>query len=249
MRAVTGGARSIAFVALGCIFMSAKSFVIFSPATTTTTGGAVRAHLEREYWDSLSTEETKLARSMAAGMQFFISKDLDSALREWDNVLQMDPDHYIFQRGLALFCSQRYEDAFLQFQKDAELFETKYADSATEERIWAAASRLMTSDDLPPLPPLQLKESDPFKRHAYEMLAGISSHGMLELESKGKLPTEGEKDSFGRGFFWDVYVAIFYHSQGKQEEANKLMRRATLRTLGNSDNWSIVPHTWLQNYT
>lgn len=99
------------------------------------------AGLESEYWNSLSrTEQTILAKSRAGG-EYLKLGQLEEALACFD-VAQDLSQHtrYEWHRGLALFYLGRDADAAADLVANAQRFEERFEEPATEERIFAAAA-------------------------------------------------------------------------------------------------------------
>jgi len=97
--------------------------------------------LEAEYWSTLDDRERKILVATRKGKEYLKLGQLDDALSNFDVADDLgDGERYLWQRGVTLFYLERYEDAFDDLLDNADLFEERYGDPASEERLLAAAA-------------------------------------------------------------------------------------------------------------
>lgn len=99
------------------------------------------AQLEEEYWEGLDETEREILVKTRAGKAYLKMGQLDDAMTCFDTVRDLSHgSKYLWQRGLTLFYLERYGEAADDLGQNAELYETKFHEPATEERLlWAAA--------------------------------------------------------------------------------------------------------------
>lgn len=97
---------------------------------------------EAEWLREASSLEKKIGQFMDEGMECLQMLNIESAEKAFDAVYQLNPSAYCWQAGIAKFYLAKLEESADCFALNAALFESKFDQPASEERIWRDASEL-----------------------------------------------------------------------------------------------------------
>jgi len=115
---------------------------------------------EEEWMRQASTTEREVFRQTERGLQMLKMLRVDEALEAFDAVFQLKPDAYLWQAGIARFYKDDFYGAAEVLARCAEIYETRFGEPASEERIWRNACLLKTFGNLSRKERKQLLASD-----------------------------------------------------------------------------------------
>jgi len=227
---------------------------------------------EAEWMRQASEEEQEVFRYTEKGMNALKMLDVKQASESFDRVFQLRPSAYLWQAGIAKFYLNELEEAAEIFAKCASIFESKFGEPASEERIWRNACELKLISsldkkerkriqqqggiDLPTIPAndqtAQLLASE--RRKAVKIArdlfdATVANDYSTTILSKAKLRSVGgafEKNPQLDIKMWKLsswfYLGLYYDAVGDEEEGKKCMKMA-LRLRPSAGNASDIIHT------
>ncbi|CAM9333349.1 unnamed protein product [Choristocarpus tenellus] len=129
---------------------------------------------------------------------------------------------YTWPLGLGLFYLERYSDVVNQLESDITYFEGKFGDSATDERIFRAASLMhlarLKGEPLEgvaeSIQPLEIKEPTFLRRTVHELFRGQASAQDVEAVISGE---EGKSfDYLGTRFYGQFFLGLWYDACGEE---------------------------------
>uniref|UniRef100_A0A6U2NIM3 SAP domain-containing protein n=1 Tax=Leptocylindrus danicus TaxID=163516 RepID=A0A6U2NIM3_9STRA len=97
---------------------------------------------EKMYVENSDDVEREVFQQSDRGLKALRMGDLEEAKVAFDRVFAMKPSAYLWQAGLVLFYLGDVFKAAECFAKNALLYEKKFGEPASEERIWRDASEL-----------------------------------------------------------------------------------------------------------
>lgn len=152
----------------------------------------------------------------AATLQFKAGKISDS-IQTYNEVVKRRPNFkpYLWQRGLALYLNDQYEECDEQFRIDVTV---NPAD--TEEAIWNYMCRAAEFGKPTVIMQLNGKDSRPFMRLAYDVFAGEKN--WKELSDLGDL---AGRDSLSY-FYSRLYLSLYFHANGETDSSLKYIKEA-----------------------
>jgi hypothetical protein len=103
---------------------------------------------EEEWFRQASDIEQKVYRLTEAGIKALKMFDLDSASSKFDEVFKLRPSAYLWQAGIVKYYLNELEEAARIFSESASIFESRYGEPASEERIWRNACELKLFNSL-----------------------------------------------------------------------------------------------------
>jgi tetratricopeptide (TPR) repeat protein len=117
------------------------------PGTTSAIIGAkdyaINIHnTQTQFLRQASLIEQEIYTSTERGMDMIRALRLDDAATAFDRVLQLKPDAYLWQAGIVQFYLGDLQRAIDIFTRCATIYETRFDEIASEERIWRNASVL-----------------------------------------------------------------------------------------------------------
>jgi tetratricopeptide (TPR) repeat protein len=99
--------------------------------------------LTEEAWLSQASQvERQVFKWTEQGMEALKMLRLDDASKYFNNVFEVKPQAYLWQAGIVKFYMEDYEGAAQIFARNAEVYESRFDQPATEERIWRDACAL-----------------------------------------------------------------------------------------------------------
>lgn len=97
----------------------------------------------REQWMRQATPvEQEIFRKTELGMEMLKMLRLEEASAAFDRVFELKPDAYLWQAGIARYYLNDWDGAAEIFSRCAATYESKFLESASEERIWRNACLL-----------------------------------------------------------------------------------------------------------
>jgi tetratricopeptide (TPR) repeat protein len=117
------------------------------PGTTSAMRGAKDfsidpAATEYQWLQQASAEEQEVYRLTNRAMEALRMLDLDDAIAAFGAAVQIKPNAYVWQQGIAQFYKGDIDGAAATFTRCASTYEAKFDMPATEERIWRNACNL-----------------------------------------------------------------------------------------------------------
>lgn len=103
---------------------------------------------EEEWMRQANSVEQQVFRYTEKGMTALKMLEVEKASESFDNVFQLRPSAYLWQAGIAKFYLNELEEAADIFAKSASVFESKFGEPASEERIWRNACELKLLNSL-----------------------------------------------------------------------------------------------------
>ena len=97
---------------------------------------------EQEWMRQASDVEQEVFRQTDRGMEMLKMLRLEEAVDAFDAVFALKPNAYLWQAGIAKFYIGDLEGAADIFAQSAEIYETRFGQPASEERIWRYACEL-----------------------------------------------------------------------------------------------------------
>ena len=99
--------------------------------------------LEADYWSSLDDVERQIQGASRSGAAFLRQGDLEGALEQFDRAQQLSKNsRYEWHRGICLYYLDRFDDARVDFVENAQRYEERFSEPASEERLFAQACAL-----------------------------------------------------------------------------------------------------------
>lgn len=95
-----------------------------------------------QWMQQASAEEQEVYRLTDEGMEALKMFDLDTSVKAFEAAVAIKPNAYVWQEGIAKFYKGDLNGAAGTFTRCAELYESKFDQPATEERIWRNACNL-----------------------------------------------------------------------------------------------------------
>jgi hypothetical protein len=143
---------------------------------------------------------------------------------------------------LVLFYLGRYADAAQQLRNDAVIYEAKFEENGTDERLWALAADALaqTPPSGEPAAELPFKESNIVRAKLYTLFTEGTAAALAEVQAL--MTPEGEQDPMGRRFYGDLYLSLWYEMQGDTELAKHHMLAAKQSSHPKLDDfWRVIP--------
>ena len=196
--------------------------------------GGDEGDLQAEYWSSLDDAEKEAVRKVDAGHRYFMDGQLDSSLECYTQALRAKPQSYLPQRGVVLYMLDELEEAQQQFSADISLFESKFGELATEERLWQTACTGAMLGLEPAQESLQssldLIESDghvePERRSVFRKIRDVYAKREEPVAHTQVWEAEGERDLLGRRFYSAFFLALLADVQRDRTAAQKYLSTA-----------------------
>lgn len=153
------------------------------------------------------------------GMQLFQDNRVEESIEKFDQAQHEIPalHPYLWQRGLSLYYSDRFDDASQQFRDDVSV-----NPNDVEEIVWDIASQLRKDPSQFPVPnQLTLRERDrrPIMSIVYKVFRGEATEQDLAMA--------GYKGNIGDEFYALMYLGLFCECRGETDKAASYMKHAT----------------------
>jgi tetratricopeptide (TPR) repeat protein len=227
---------------------------------------------EEEWFRQASEIEQKVFRYTEDGMKALKTFDLDKASSSFDQVFKLRPSAYLWQAGIVKFYQNELEEAARIFSQSATVFESRYGEPASEERIWrnACQLKLLSSLDkrerrrigeigginLPTIPETEETEEilKSERRKAIKIArdmfdATVAKDHSRTILAKAKLRSVGgvfEENPKLDIKMWKLnawfYLGLYHDAVGDVEESKKCMKMA-LRLCPSIGNGNDIIHT------
>uniref|UniRef100_A0A7S2Y0Z0 Uncharacterized protein n=1 Tax=Fibrocapsa japonica TaxID=94617 RepID=A0A7S2Y0Z0_9STRA len=169
---------------------------------------------EADVWASLDAVQTEIRKQNQIAAEMIKLGQVDDALKAYNKIIGLQENTYLFKRGVLLFLTGKYEDALKQFNRDKELWETRFEDSGTEEAIWILACMKRMGMEVTPdkVPRLELEENRVVFNAMYKLFAGEDSEAQVIEAVKVKQGTSLE-------YLGQYYLGLWHESLGNVEQA------------------------------
>lgn len=227
---------------------------------------------EQEWMRQASDVEQEVYRFTELGMNALKMFNLQEAAEAFDRVFELRPSAYLWQAGVVKFYLNELEDAAAIFAQSAHVFESKFGEPASEERIWRNACELKLLSsldkkerkrvrdtggiDLPNVPEneytenllaMEQRKAIKFARDLFD--ATIENDYSATILSKAKLRSVGgafETQPRLDIKMWKLnswfYLGLYYDAIGEPAESKKCMKMA-LRLCPSVGNGNDIIHT------
>ena len=221
---------------------------------------------EEEWMRQASNVEQQVYQLTEKGMNAMKLFELEEASAYFDQVFKLRPSVYLWQAGIVKFYLGELEEAAQIFAQSATIFESRFGEAASEERIWrnACELKLITSldrkerrrvednggIDLPTIPEnddteeLLRAESRKAIKIAREMFdATVCSDHSKTILARAKLRSVGgvfEENPRLDIKMWKLnawfYLGLYYDAVGNVEESKKCMKMALRLSTGKGND-------------
>jgi len=178
------------------------------------------------------------ANPVRQGMAAFAANKVTEAIDLYDSVIATNPSSkpYLWQRGLALYYADRFEDGAEQFAADVAV-----NPNDTEEQIWhLLCLAQLKKGGLPAARPFKLTvgtDRRPVMRAAQKLFL---SGGKADEQVLAEIASNGA-DASSR-FYASLYLSLYHESLGERPAAEQRMREAvgTVYALGGGQSDPMV---------
>jgi lipoprotein NlpI len=175
------------------------------------------------------------------GMACFQLGDIPASIEDFDRAEHLSPTltPYLWQRGIAYYYAERFEDGARQFEVDLtanghDVEETiwRYLCQAQLHGVNAARSALLPVGN----------DSRPVMNRLYELFAGACSAEQAITQYRNA----GRRDYF----YSHLYVGLYFEVAGNRERARHyLSQAAEMRILDDYMGWVAMVHQHLRGWT
>jgi len=226
---------------------------------------------EQEFLRQASNVEQEVFLMTSEGKKMLNSLRLQEADKAFDCVLELKPNAYLWQAGIVKFYLGKIEEAGDIFVRNALLYESKFGQPGSEERIWRHACELKllfgmsiserkalksnkNSDKLIPTIP-EFKSDDIFAKETRQVVK--ITRDLFESSVEGNFPNEILSNayllSFAQGGIstqdrklrkltaW-YYLGLYNDVTGNVDESRKCMKMA-LKLCPSSGKSDDIVHT------
>lgn len=211
------------------------------------------AGIRRQIRSSLSMAEPALTDNVRTfeelarkGISIFKEGDLTQALKYMNLAIDVNSSQPLIQRGIMLYCDNKYEDAALQLSNDINKLEKLKLNKENELRWWCSACYNKLGREKDAFLALDMDNTESIPQHHQ---SHATNNTMLFFA--GKLPLEtmlcelekiDEKDPLGIRFYGNFYLGLYFDSVGQSDLAESLLSFPALSSRYRSDDmWYHVP--------
>ena len=175
---------------------------------------------EEEWMRQASTTEREVFRQTERGLQMLKMLRVDEALEAFDAVFQLKPDAYLWQAGIARFYKGDLYGAAEVLARCAEIYETRFGEPASEERIWRNACLLKTFGNLS-------------RKERKQLLMSDDAAGAVDALLPKAAETEDTADLLRSERRKVIRIARdLFDSSISQDHTGIILARAKLRSIG-----------------
>jgi tetratricopeptide (TPR) repeat protein len=157
------------------------------------------------------------------GLKRFRDRNIEGCLADFDRAANANSSQPLAQRGIALYCAGRYEDASLQLERDIKIIEGSKTFKASDLRIWHSASlnKLGRKEDaVRALDHLGLDTPGLIeKRFIINCTLSFYANEMPLDDMMEAIGSADERDIFGFRFFGNFFLGLYYDSIGEADLA------------------------------
>ncbi|KAJ1458352.1 hypothetical protein M885DRAFT_513491 [Pelagophyceae sp. CCMP2097] len=194
--------------------------------------------LEAEALAQMSAKEKEIMRKTNTAMMYLRMGQFEDALVSFDAARALaGPAAYLWQRGIALFYLGRYGEAAADFDGNADIFEEKFEQLASEERVLAACARRKAGDETALVLNPELEETRPVLSVVNAVFSGsaaMTDVGRLVINAN----EEDRKPGMRRRLHGHFYAALYFESVcGDDSRARAHMVLANERALAEQAKW------------
>jgi tetratricopeptide (TPR) repeat protein len=178
-------------------------------------------HTEQAWLSQASKVEQQVYQWSEKGLERLKMFQVEEAIEEFDKVFAVKPGAYLWQAGVATFYINDIAKAAEIFARNGELYESKFGQPASEERIWRNACALKLYHEM--------SRSD--KKRVDEEEGGIDSlvRPIRVVESESEL-LQTERRKVIR-IARDLFAASV-----NRDHSGVILARAKLRSIGSSSD-------------
>jgi tetratricopeptide (TPR) repeat protein len=190
---------------------------------------------------ALEVEPQNAYLHIQRGMAKFRLGDITAAIDDFDRAEQLDPTltPYLWQRGIAYYYAERFEDGAKQFEADLtvnghDVEETvwRYLCQAQMQGVDAACRALFPVGD----------ESRPVMRWVYRLFAGTCQPEALTTQYQNA----GRRERF----YSALYVGLYFEAERQPQRAREFIGRAVdLQLTEDYMAWVAMVHQRLRRWT
>jgi tetratricopeptide (TPR) repeat protein len=195
------------------------------PGKTSAISGATDYSIDvdstREQWMRQASQvEQEIYRMTEIGMGMIRMLRLDEALKAFNRVFELKPNAYLWQSGIVKFYLFDFDGAVEIFSRCASIYETRFDELASEERIWRNASLLKK------LSVMNRKDRKNLEQSCSQENAAMTVQTNLNFDSVNKIERRRV-----------VRIALeLFQSSVDGDLATTILSRAKLRSIGGSLN-------------
>jgi tetratricopeptide (TPR) repeat protein len=194
----------------------------------------LQQQLEQElaYWDNvLRTKPDTATVFVRRGMTLFKLARIPEAIADFDHAEQLDSNltPYLWQRGLAYYYADRFEEGARQFEVDLQV-----NGRDVEETVWRYLCLAQLHGAASAQQTLLEVKNDPraVMRQVYELFAGRCSPTVV-LEVGDRQGTHGR-------FYSHLYVGLWQEAAGETEQAKHYIGQAAQRYKVEDYMWNLA---------
>ena len=175
---------------------------------------------QEQFLRQASREEQEIYQKTELGMEMIRMFRLDEALEAFDRVFELKSNAYLWQAGIVKFYLGDLDGAMEVFARSAAIYEARFGELASEERIWKNASYLKKFSTMN----RKDKNNAIHNDNGASGLINDSSDGIFEAPTK----IEGRKV---------IRTALeLFQSSVDNDLVSTVVSRAKLRSIGGSVN-------------
>jgi lipoprotein NlpI len=188
----------------------------------------------------LAVDPQKAQLYIQRGMALFQLGNIAAAIGDFDRAEQLNPalTPYLWQRGIAYYYAERFEDGARQFETDLtvnahDIEETLWRYLCQAQARGAPAAR----QDLLPVH----NDPRPVMRWVYDLFAGTCRVEQIVAQHRDA----GRRDRF----YSTLYVGLYYEAEGDRERARHFITPAAdMRVVEDYMGWVAIVHRRLRGW-
>jgi tetratricopeptide (TPR) repeat protein len=173
--------------------------------------------LEADYWSSLDDVERQIQGASRSGAAFLRQGDLEGALEQFDRAQQLSKNsRYEWHRGICLYYLDRFDDARVDFVENAQRYEERFFEPASEERLFAQACALRGVKGADFAAASELRETRPVLRACAALFGGDANAAKTLRELCDRTDSV---DALRRRLLGHFYAGLYHDALHDSERA------------------------------
>ena len=183
--------------------------------------------LEADYWSSLDDVERQIQGASRSGAAFLRQGDLEGALEQFDRAQQLSKNkRYEWYRGICLYYLDRFDDARVDFVENAQRYEERFSEPASEERLFAQACALRGAKGDEFAAASELRETRPVLRACAALFGGDVNAAKTLRELCDRTDSV---DALRRRLLCHFYAGLYHDALNDAERARAHLALAAER--------------------
>lgn len=195
--------------------------------------------LEADYWGSLNDVERQIQGASKSAEAFLRQGQLEDALEQFNKAQELSQHkRYEWHRGVCLYYLDQLADAQSDFVANAQRYEGRFGEPASEERLFARACALRGETTEAFAAASEVRETRPVLRACAQLFDG--DEGALAT-LRDLCVNADTKDAMRRRLFGHFYVGLYHDAKGDAEKAKAHLALATSK-VSDEDFTTRLPH-------